>query len=122
MFYLVQSWGRDKYREATVVGTSTRPPTRAYEELNPRCSWGGTLLEGWPEVYVMNERTEPVGTAGFWQTGVDVADIQDLYGHTDPSTTVIYAALHPEQHLEVDRGSGGKVAPPPGRPGAAKRE
>ena len=29
--------------------------------------------------------------AGLRRTGTDVADIQDLYGHTNPRTTVIYA-------------------------------
>ena len=29
--------------------------------------------------------------AGLRRTGADVADIQDLYGHTNPSTTMIYA-------------------------------
>jgi len=29
--------------------------------------------------------------AGLRATGADVADIQDLYGHTSPSTTMIHA-------------------------------
>ena len=30
-----------------------------------------------------------------------MADIQDLYGHTRPETTMIYAPPEPEQHFAV---------------------
>lgn len=36
--------------------------------------------------------------AGLRRTGTDVADIQDLYGHTNPSTTVIYAPPQLAKH------------------------
>ena len=36
--------------------------------------------------------------AGLRRTGADVADIQDLYGHTNPSTTVIYAPPDLDKH------------------------
>ena len=36
--------------------------------------------------------------AGLRRTGADVADIQDLYGHTDPTTTMIYAPPQIEKH------------------------
>ncbi len=35
---------------------------------------------------------------GLRQTGSDVADIQDLYGHTDPETTMIYAPPQLQKH------------------------
>ena len=37
----------------------------------------------------------------FRYTGVDVADIQDLYGHVDPRTTKIYAPPWLPRHLEA---------------------
>ena len=37
--------------------------------------------------------------AGLRHTGADLADVQDLYGHTDASTTAIYAPPHLEKHL-----------------------
>ena len=36
--------------------------------------------------------------AGLRQTGADVADIQDLYGHTNPETTKIYAPAVLKKH------------------------
>ena len=38
---------------------------------------------------------------GLRRTGSDVADIQDLYGHTDPETTMIYAPPHIDKHVEA---------------------
>ena len=38
---------------------------------------------------------------GLRRTGSDVADIQDLYGHTDPETTMIYAPPQLEKHVEA---------------------
>ncbi len=35
---------------------------------------------------------------GLRRTGSDVADIQDLYGHTDPETTMIYAPPQLQKH------------------------
>ena len=37
--------------------------------------------------------------SGLRRTGTDVADIQDLYGHTDPETTMIYAPPQLEKHV-----------------------
>ena len=39
--------------------------------------------------------------AGLRHTGADVADIQDLYGHTDPRTTRIYARESLTKHLDA---------------------
>ena len=39
--------------------------------------------------------------AGLRRTGTDVADIQDLYGHTSPQTTVIYAPPELAKHREA---------------------
>ena len=36
--------------------------------------------------------------AGLRRTGTDVADIQDLYGHTSPETTMIYAPPELPKH------------------------
>ena len=42
--------------------------------------------------------------AGLRRTGTDVADIQDLYGHTSPETTMIYAPPElPKHHAAVER-------------------
>ena len=38
---------------------------------------------------------------GLRRTGSDVADIQYLYGHTDPETTTIYAPPQLEKHVEA---------------------
>ena len=38
---------------------------------------------------------------GLRRTGSDVADIQDLYGHTDPETTMIYAPPEVKKHAEA---------------------
>ena len=38
---------------------------------------------------------------GLRRTGSDLADIQDLYGHTDPETTMIYAPPQLEKHVEA---------------------
>ena len=38
---------------------------------------------------------------GLRQSGADVADIQDLYGHTNPETTKIYAPSQLEKHQEA---------------------
>ena len=40
---------------------------------------------------------------GLRRTGSDVADIQDLYGHTDPQTTMIYAPPQLKKHAEAIR-------------------
>ena len=41
---------------------------------------------------------------GLRRTGSDVADIQDLYGHTDPETTMIYAPPQLRKHAAaIDR-------------------
>ena len=37
--------------------------------------------------------------AGLRRAGTDVADIQDLYGHTRPETTMIYALAELAKHL-----------------------
>ena len=37
--------------------------------------------------------------AALWRTGTDVADIQDLYGHPLPETTMIYAPPELPKHL-----------------------
>ena len=37
-------------------------------------------------------------TAGLRQTGADVADIEDLYGHTNAETTKIYAPAAMKKH------------------------
>ena len=59
--------------------------------------------------------------AGLRRTGADVADIQDLYGHTNPSTTVIYAPPQLVKHqaaivrlrvLETDKATRIRLAPP----------
>ena len=39
--------------------------------------------------------------AGLRHTGADVADIQDLYGHTDPRTTRIYARESLAKHMDA---------------------
>ncbi len=39
--------------------------------------------------------------SGLRRTGSDVADIQDLYGHTDPETTMIYAPPQLQKHAEA---------------------
>ena len=39
--------------------------------------------------------------SGLRQSGADVADIQDLYGHTDPETTKMYAPSQLEKHREA---------------------
>ena len=36
--------------------------------------------------------------AGLRRSGTDVADIQDLYGHTSPETTMIYAPRELSKH------------------------
>ena len=33
--------------------------------------------------------------------GIGVADIQDLYGHTDPETTMIYAPPRLQKHVDA---------------------
>ena len=38
---------------------------------------------------------------GLRRTGSDVADIQDLYGHTDPETTMIYAPPQIDKHVDA---------------------
>ena len=38
---------------------------------------------------------------GLRRSGSDVADIQDLYGHTDPETTTIYAPPQLAKHVEA---------------------
>ena len=38
---------------------------------------------------------------GLRRTGSDVADIQDLYGHTDPETTMVYAPPQLQKHAEA---------------------
>ena len=38
---------------------------------------------------------------GLRRTGADVADIQDLYGHTDPETTMIYAPPQLQKHADA---------------------
>ena len=40
-------------------------------------------------------------SAALRQTGADVADIQDLYGHTDPEVTQIYAPPTLAKHLSA---------------------
>ena len=40
-------------------------------------------------------------SAALRRAGVDVADIQELYGHTDPRTTKIYAPPWLPRHLEA---------------------
>ena len=37
--------------------------------------------------------------SGLRRTGTDLADIQDLYGHTDPETTMIYAPPQLKKHV-----------------------
>ena len=51
---------------------------------------------------------ETYGASRFWghptglrRTGSDVAEIKDLYGHTDPETTTIYAPPQLEKHVEA---------------------
>lgn len=59
--------------------------------------------------------------AGLRRTGTDVADIQDLYGHTNPTTTMIYAPPQLVKHqaaiarlraLETDGATRMRFAPP----------
>ncbi len=54
--------------------------------------------------------------AGLRRTGTDVADIQDLYGHTSPQTTVIYAppefAKHRAAVERLCRSDANRSAPP----------
>ena len=61
--------------------------------------------------------------AGLRRAGTDVADIQDLYGHTRPETTMIYAPPELAKHLaalERLRRDDGKGGPEPaGRPVSA---
>ena len=38
---------------------------------------------------------------GLRRTGSDAADIQDLYGHTDPETTMIYAPPQLQKHADA---------------------
>jgi integrase len=55
--------------------------------------------------------------AGLRRAGTDVADIQDLYGHTRPETTMIYAPPELAKHraaLERLRRDDGSSAPNPG--------
>ena len=63
--------------------------------------------------------------AGLRRAGTDVADIQDLYGHTRPETTMIYAPPELAKHLaalERLRRDDGKGGPEPvGRPVSAGR-
>ncbi len=40
----------------------------------------------------------PSFAAGLHRPGTDLADIRNLYGHTRPETTMIYAPLELEQH------------------------
>ena len=45
-----------------------------------------------------------VSRNGLRRAGVDVADIQELYGHTDPETTLIYARSSlKKHHAAIDR-------------------
>ena len=39
--------------------------------------------------------------AGLRPAGTDVADIQDLYGHTRPETTMIYAPPELAKHIDA---------------------
>ena len=39
--------------------------------------------------------------AGLRDTDADLANVQDFYGHTDASTTAIYAPPHAEKHLDT---------------------
>ncbi len=63
--------------------------------------------------------------AGLRRAGTDVADIQDLYGHTRPETTMIYAPPELAKHraaLERLRRDDATAAPfPAGRPVLARR-
>ena len=54
--------------------------------------------------------------AGLRRTGSDVADIQDLYGHTNPETTMIYAPPQLAKHaaaIERLHADDGRQVPPP---------
>ena len=54
---------------------------------------------------------------GLRRTGADVADIQDLYGHTDPETTMIYAPPQIDKHVDaIVRLQRADRAPPSSRP------
>ena len=54
---------------------------------------------------------------GLRRTGSDVADIQDLYGHTDPETTMIYAPPQLKKHAAaIARLERADRAPAPGAP------
>ncbi|MCY4505843.1 MAG: tyrosine-type recombinase/integrase, partial [Acidobacteria bacterium] len=55
---------------------------------------------------------------GLRRTGSDVADIQDLYGHTDPETTMIYAPPQLKKQAEaILRLQGSDLASAPVRDG-----
>ena len=54
--------------------------------------------------------------AGLRRTGSDVADIQDLYGHTNPETTMIYAPPQLAKHAAAIKrlhDDDGRQVPPP---------
>ena len=58
---------------------------------------------------------------GLRRTGSDVADIQDLYGHTDPETTMIYAPpLLQKQAAAIARLQRADRAPAPDPPGGIR--
>ena len=56
---------------------------------------------------------------GLRRTGSDVADIQDLYGHPDPETTMIYAPPQLQKHADaiarLERADRGRVPVPRGK-------
>ena len=61
--------------------------------------------------------------AGLRRAGTDVADIQDLYGHTRPETTMIYAPPELAKHLaaleRLRRDDAAGAPEPAGRPASA---
>ena len=58
--------------------------------------------------------------AGLRRAGTDVADIQDLYGHTRPETTMIYAPPELAKHMaaleRLRRNDAAGAPEPTGRP------
>ena len=64
-YFLVQPWGRDRYREATIVGIH-RSVTGAYEALDAIAEklQRDRAPEGYLEVYVVDEERQPVTRPG----------------------------------------------------------
>ena len=60
-YYLVQPWGRDRYRQATVVGIH-ETVTDAYDALDAIAEklHRDSAPDGYLEIYVVDEERQPV--------------------------------------------------------------